>query len=410
MSCATNLSRLLPFAAPFFAVRVCRGQIHDSLLKDLGDEPGVQLTNYQLDLVTAKALQLTLVQELVSLVVVERGWFMIKLRSIKKENKLGFERLMMDKSEFDAVLDRAQGCLLGQFAGDSLGSLVEFKGPQKIRNEYPQGLKELQSGGTWNTLAGQPTDDSEMALALIYSLLDKGRYQSDAAKGAYVAWLESNPFDCGVTVATGLTGEPNPESQANGALMRVSPIGILGARFEPEEVAEWAMKDAELTHPNIICQQVNALMAMAIASAIAYGFAPCELYEKIKIWARDMGIHESVAEVIDAAIKAPPKDFIENQGWVLIAFHNALYRMLTASDPAQGIADTVMCGGDTDTNAAICGALLGAIHGRKKIPRQWEDSILSCKPEKGTPGVYRPRPEEFWPINILRQAEELVQN
>lgn len=79
----------------------------------------------------------------------------------------------MNNSEANPVLDRAQGCLLGQFSGDSLGSLVEFMSPGKIRVQYPDGIKELQSGGTWNTIAGQPTDDSEMALALTRALLAK---------------------------------------------------------------------------------------------------------------------------------------------------------------------------------------------------------------------------------------------
>ena len=30
---------------------------------------------------------------------------------------------------------RAQGCLLGQLAGDALGSLVEFQTPEQIRRE-----------------------------------------------------------------------------------------------------------------------------------------------------------------------------------------------------------------------------------------------------------------------------------
>ncbi|MCF8131320.1 MAG: ADP-ribosylglycohydrolase family protein, partial [Deltaproteobacteria bacterium] len=30
-------------------------------------------------------------------------------------------------------IQRAQGCLLGQFAGDALGSLVEFQSPDEIR-------------------------------------------------------------------------------------------------------------------------------------------------------------------------------------------------------------------------------------------------------------------------------------
>ena len=61
---------------------------------------------------------------------------------------------------------RAQGSLLGQLAGDALGSLVEFQSPNEIRRSYPDGVRELADGGTWNTIAGQPTDDSEMALLL----------------------------------------------------------------------------------------------------------------------------------------------------------------------------------------------------------------------------------------------------
>src|SRR4029077_5068550 len=64
------------------------------------------------------------------------------------------------------LLSRAQGCLLGQVAGDSLGGLVEFATAEEIRRQYPDGPRLLADGGTWNLLAGQATDDSEMALAL----------------------------------------------------------------------------------------------------------------------------------------------------------------------------------------------------------------------------------------------------
>jgi ADP-ribosylglycohydrolase len=71
------------------------------------------------------------------------------------------------------ILGRAQGCLLGQLAGDSLGSLVEFQSPDEIRRRYPNGVRELADGGTWGTIAGQPTDDSEMALSLARTLIDR---------------------------------------------------------------------------------------------------------------------------------------------------------------------------------------------------------------------------------------------
>ena len=68
------------------------------------------------------------------------------------------------------TLSRAQGCLLGQLGGDSLGSLVEFTSPEAIRRKYPNGVRELADGGTWGTLAGQPTDDSEISRVATSSL------------------------------------------------------------------------------------------------------------------------------------------------------------------------------------------------------------------------------------------------
>ena len=115
-------------------------------------------------------------------------------------------------------LERAQGCLLGQLVGDALGSLVEFQTPEQIRQEYPNGVRELADGGTWNTIAGQPTDDSEMALLLARMLVDQGWYDPEEARKAYLFWLDSDPFDCGMTIYRGLRGRPNPDSQANGAM------------------------------------------------------------------------------------------------------------------------------------------------------------------------------------------------
>lgn len=74
-----------------------------------------------------------------------------------------------------ATLSRAQGCLLGQLAGDSLGSLVEFQSPQEIRRKFPHGVRELADGGTGGTLAGQPTDDSEMAVGHQNAITDQNQ-------------------------------------------------------------------------------------------------------------------------------------------------------------------------------------------------------------------------------------------
>jgi len=208
------------------------------------------------------------------------------------------------------MLERAQGCLLGQLAGDSLGSLVEFRAPNDIRREYPQGVRELADGGTWNTIAGQPTDDSEMALLLARMLADQGRYDPEEARKAYIFWLDSGPFDCGMNVAGGLRGRPNPDSQANGAMMRISPLGIFGANHDPELVAEWTRRDAAITHPHRVCQQANALFTMAIARAIRQGSAARNLYEQIVTWAEDMKVDGSLREALRGAGESPPADYL----------------------------------------------------------------------------------------------------
>lgn len=78
-------------------------------------------------------------------------------------------------NEHSAQLSRAQGCWLGQLTGDSLGSLVEFLTAEQIHRRYPHGVRDVIDGGTFNTIAGQPTDDSEMALALARTLVRMSR-------------------------------------------------------------------------------------------------------------------------------------------------------------------------------------------------------------------------------------------
>ena len=310
----------------------------------------------------------------------------------------------------EAMLDRAQGCLLGQLVGDALGSLVEFKTPEQIQRKYPNGLREIADGGTWNTIAGQPTDDSEMALMLARTLVELGRYDAEAAKQAYVFWLDSDPFDCGMTIAGSLQGRLNPESQANGALMRVSPLGIFGANHALTDVAEWARQDAAITHVHPICQQANALYSMAIAYAIRHGCDAGHLYERILAWAQDIEVDAILLDTVKGASEASPADYIRLQGWVLIAFRNALWQLLRADSLEQGVIDTVMRGGDTDTNAAIAGALLGAVWGQMAIPDQWAECVLTCHPKAGEPNVSRPRPECFWPVDALELAGRLIDN
>lgn len=324
-----------------------------------------------------------------------------------------------------SILLRARGAVFGQLAGDSLGSLVEFRTPADIRAAYPRGVRELASGGRWGTLAGQPTDDSELALALARALAGRSAYSARAAAEAYAEWFRSGPFDIGsattralapaaratarnADVAGAAREAADRDTQANGALMRVSPLGVFGWRFSADAVAGWAKTDASLTHPHPICQDASALFAVTVAHAVAVESGAAELYQFARAWAAGAGVRPEVRDRLQKAESAPPDDYLHQQGWVLTALHNAFFQLLHANTLEEGIVQTVACGGDTDTNGCIAGALLGACHGLDAIPARWRETILGCRPEAGRAGVARPRPQAYWPIDALELAEALV--
>ena len=307
------------------------------------------------------------------------------------------------------IISRAKGCLLGQCVGDALGQMVEFKPKQWIQSNYPDGVRDMENGWAFNTLAGQPTDDTEMALMLARSIVKEKKFDAGKVLEAYRYWLGSLPFDCGMTVSKGLCGNPNESSQANGSLMRISPLGIYGSRFDLDTVADWAMQDSRLTHPNIVCQKAVAIYTTTIAEAIATGLDKDALYGNAMKRAKcDLYYEPSVYETLEKAADSFPNNFSSQQGWVLIAFQNAFYRLLHAKDTEQAIIETVNEGGDTDTNGAICGALVGAVYGIESIPDRWRNAVLNCKASTDNPDCVNPRPECFWAVDVLELAEKLL--
>ncbi len=309
----------------------------------------------------------------------------------------------------ESVLSRAQGCFLGQCIGDALGQMVEFRTKKEILAEYPGGVRDMKNGGAWNTLAGQPTDDTEMAIMLARSIVKEKKFDAEKVFDAYRFWLDSRPFDCGSTTHSGLSGRPLLDSQANGSLMRVSPLGIYGSRFDLDTAAEWAMQDSRLSHPNVVCQKAVAVYVTTIAEAIATGADKDILYANaLKRAKEELYFESSVYETLQKAADSPPLEYKRQQGWVLIALQDTYYRLLHAKDPEQAIVETVSEGGDTDTNGCICGALVGAVHGREAIPVRWQETILNCRPSKDNPTAHRPRPKEFWPVDVLDLAEQLL--
>jgi ADP-ribosylglycohydrolase/fructose-1,6-bisphosphatase/inositol monophosphatase family enzyme len=302
------------------------------------------------------------------------------------------------------LLARAQGALLGQLAGDALGSMVEFARADELVRRYPQGLRELAGSAVWHTIAGQPTDDSELALALARTL-DRRGFDPAAILAAYREWLASGPFDCGTTTRAGLQGHPVRDSQANGGLMRVSPLGVFAHAVPPERLAGWARTECAITHVHPVCRDASAAYALAIAHAVRTGDGPRLVWTAAIRHARAFELAAPVLRALEAAEVEPPVDFSTNAGWAILALQNAFYRLLHAPSLEEGLVDTVRAGGDTDTNAAIAGALLGAVHGRDAVPERWRRVLLGCRPLPGTP---QPRPPAYWPVDAWVLAERLL--
>jgi ADP-ribosylglycohydrolase len=316
--------------------------------------------------------------------------------------------------ESPAVLSRVQGCLLGQLAGDSLGGLVEFDSAADIRRKYPDGLRDLADGGTWRNMAGQPTDDSELALLLARSLAEQGHYNDALVLDAYADWVnDPQTFDVGGTTARALRSvrpednhaqrlaavekNANRSSEANGSLMRCSPIGIFAAGGARDS-AEIARRDSRLTHPNPVCVDACAVFCTAVSSGIIDGDA-----ERSYQLALGTATEPAVKAALKGARDGPPPDYEKHMGHVVIALRNAFHELLHAKSLEEGVVNTVMAGGDTDTNGAIAGALLGAVHGREAIPERWVKALLECRAEG--PRTAHPRASEYWPVDALELAE-----
>jgi ADP-ribosylglycohydrolase len=125
----------------------------------------------------------------------------------------------------------------------------------------------------------------------------------------------------------------------------------------------------------------------------------------------EAAIPETEAKSVLAALATArrgerPREFLVQQGWVLIAFQNAFYHLVTGSPLEAALIETVGQGGDTDTNGAICGALLGASQGRMAIPVRWSMPVLACRALPNF--AYRARPARYWPDDVPLLAEALL--
>jgi ADP-ribosyl-[dinitrogen reductase] hydrolase len=322
----------------------------------------------------------------------------------------------------DATWDRCRGCVLGLFVGDAAGATLEFQGGRLTAAKVRRAMG-MPGGGAHNVGPGQVTDDSELAIHLLRALAAADAaagFPADAVAAGYVAWHRSEPFDMGHTcarafgfvkaaAAAGAAADMsanarryNMMSQANGALMRVAPLAVWARGLPAAAVAEMARQDARLSHPNAVCQDCNAKYCVAIAWLLnhprdaAGAVKAAEAVEAVEPTA-DAWLAESASKALNAI------ECKENEGHVRHAFTLAFYFLRRATPFEAALEATLAKGGDTDTNAAIVDAMLGALHGRTAIPEAMSGPVLAfdCDAVEGKNLLGRHRPALYSPRRAM---------
>lgn len=311
--------------------------------------------------------------------------------------------------------DAALGCLLGACTGDAAGATLEFLGRVPTPADARRAMT-MPGGGCFNVAPGQITDDSELALCLAHGLIAAPEFDPEQIARSYVWWYDSHPFDIGNTTVTAFSapGRHSPasledqggvaavvasaarasmSSKANGSLMRATPLAVWGHRLPTDTLAACAMADSALSHPNPSCQQAVACYVLA-AAALLNGHSPRAAFEVAETWARQHAGGELQGWLAEArdGVQVPYHPQI---GFVRIGFTHAFRHLLAETPWEEAIAETLAGGGDTDTNAAIVGGLLGAAQGAEAIPAAMRHAVLTCDTSKG-----RPRPDHLHPGQV----------
>ncbi|KAH7261658.1 ADP-ribosylation/Crystallin J1 [Fusarium tricinctum] len=297
---------------------------------------------------------------------------------------------------------RIIGALLGVHAGDSLGATLEFAPHDLIASDYPGGLREIIGGGLLSWSAGQATDDTDMTRAVLLAYRDVQPGQDIARLSAenFLKWedgdwpgreLGSQPKDIGLAVADGLekyreTQDPDNAGAGrgragNGSLMRCIPTGLFQTDLESliiesERISRVTHDDKKCT---VSCAAYNTIVSKLIngtsaADAIAAGQHVAVTLKSAQVnRAIELGKELGIATMAKKGASNKLKD--SGGGFVLDSLSIAIAALLDKRGLEDVLVDVVRIGGDTDTNAAIAGGLLGARDGEAGIPLRWRTKL-----------------------------------
>ena len=307
------------------------------------------------------------------------------------------------------------GAIYGQFIGDALGSRYEFGSniitKQKIINDmslHGSNLLYMLGEGPYNLIPGQVTDDTELAMGLLYSILENNKFDKEQVAKKYIKWYKSNPFDIGQTTTHALANatnysdivnnskQYNKTSLSNGCLMRISPLAIYGLKLSDKLLLQYCYEDTIMTNPNLITIDAVGVYCIAIKTALVTN-------DKTIIFKKAFAVAKTdkIKTILINSL-GDPNPVLESKyiGYVGIALQNAFYELMNGVSFYDSIINIIARGGDTDTNGCIAGALLGAYYGIDGIPKHWISGVK----------IHNPRSKIYYEVdqtNIQSQIDKL---
>ncbi|MCF8059956.1 MAG: ADP-ribosylglycohydrolase family protein [Bacteriovoracaceae bacterium] len=270
--------------------------------------------------------------------------------------------------------DNKLAMLLGLHCGDSLGATLEFCDPRPEDDLHT----EIIGGGPLNWEPGAPTDDTDLMLILLESLvLKKGVLNHHHIAKGLIKWLSREPLDVGNTTRSainrmkeGLPIEQWPDigewTQGNGSLMRTAPLALF--KVSDETIRE----QCELTHGHPTCADTDIIFIRTLESALA-GNTKQDVYETALKEARRL--HNPV--LIESLEDIPNQTYesTKTSGFCVHTLNAALFAFIMEDSFEESLIKIVNRGDDADTVGAVTGALCGAFYGFDAIPKRWLNTI-----------------------------------
>lgn len=274
------------------------------------------------------------------------------------------------------VKDRFDGCLLGLAIGDALGGKFEAQSADGIRARFPsvQQLIDYPQEEIWYT------DDTQMAIGVAEALVERGEVVEEVLCRAFVAnYVPSRGYGRGARAVLDAMEDGRDYREVaeqyfpggsfgNGAAMRVAPVGLL-FRDDRQRLWEQARLSSLPTHVHTLGIEGAQLLALAVAHC-----SMMEQFERSEFFAKLLGACESpmYRTKIELASRIQSPDDLAELGNQIEAQHSVPTAIasfaLTPESFEATICNVIFLGGDTDTLAAMAGALSGAYLGVHRLP------------------------------------------